>query len=262
VETIDFGLNAKDLYAVGLKGTLEDFSSDDLHVHPFHQVLQIRNGVALLQEKDGKRPQYGHMAAFIPAYAPHRTEVLGQSVGYQSLYFNRALFRRQSGAIVIFRMSALGMALLDYLNREDSLADGSRGVFRDCVRLFVKILSVDVQSDVGPLLLPEPTDRMNRAVSRFIERRYQERITSKDFERAFPLSFRQLSRRFKSDLGLSVFEYLRVFRMLRASIYINTTDMKILSVAYECGYESISSFFSDFKKVFGLSPAEFRSRHS
>jgi len=48
METIDFGIS-KGLYATGLKGTLEDFSSDTLHVHPFHQVLQIRNGVALLQ---------------------------------------------------------------------------------------------------------------------------------------------------------------------------------------------------------------------
>jgi AraC-like DNA-binding protein len=49
--------------------------------------------------------------------------------------------------------------------------------------------------------------------------------------------------------------------MLQASIAINMTKKKIISVAYDCGYDSISSFFIDFKQIFGISPAEFRNRH-
>ena len=76
----DLGLSLNKFYAVGLHGSLEDFSSETLHVHPFHQVLQIKNGVALLRDITGTRPQYGHMAAFIPAQVSHRTEVMGDSL--------------------------------------------------------------------------------------------------------------------------------------------------------------------------------------
>ena len=261
VETIDLGLKEKDLYAVGLKGTLEDFSSDTLHAHPFHQVLQIRNGMALLQDAGAKRPQYGHMVAFIPAYVPHRTEVIGRSIEYQSLYFNKALIERRSSSIAIFQMSALGLSLLDHLNSEESLQNLTDGIQKDCVRLFVKVLARDALTEERSIVLPDSKVEVNRAVCRFVEENHQRKITSRDFIQAFPLSFRQLSRRFKSDIGLSIFEYLKTFRMLRASIYLSTGDTKIISIAYECGYDSISSFFTDFRQIFAISPGEFRSRH-
>ena len=59
------------------------------------------------------------------------------------------------------------------------------------------------------------------------------------------------------DIG----SYLKLYRVLRASIYLSTTDMKILGIAHESGYNSVSSFFADLKKVFGLSPVRFRKRH-
>ena len=186
VETIDLGLNKKDLYAVGLKGTLEDFSSDTLHAHPFHQVLQIRNGVALLQDAGGRRPQYGHMVAFIPAHVPHRTEVIGQSIEYQSLYFNKALIARRTNSIAIFQMSALGLSLLDHLNDEEPLQNLKRGIQKDCVRLFVKVLARDVLTDGRSIVLPDSKVEVNRAVCRFIEENHRRRITSTDFTRAFP----------------------------------------------------------------------------
>ncbi|MGA2108861.1 MAG: AraC family transcriptional regulator [Syntrophorhabdales bacterium] len=260
METIDFGIS-KGLYATGLKGTLEDFSSDTLHVHPFHQVLQIRNGVALLQEASGKRPQYGNMVAFIPAHVPHRTEVVGRSAEYQSLYFNRVLFQKPAASIVIFHMSALGLSLLDHLNSEEAGQDMNHGIQKDCIELFVKVLARDVLADVRLIVLPDAKLDVNRALCRFIEENYHKKIGARDFSDVFPRSFRQLSRTFKSDTGLNIFEYLKIVRMLRASIHLNTTDTKIISVAYECGYDSISSFFTDFKRTFGLSPGQFRSRH-
>jgi len=158
-------------------------------------------------------------------------------------------------------MSELGVSLLDYLNNEEPLQSLEFGVPRDCVMLLVKVLSRDILREVSPIVLPESKVEINGALCRFMEENYRKKITSADFARAFPLSFRQLSRTFKSDMGLTIFEYLKVLRMVMASICLNTTDMKITSVAYECGYDSISSFFTDFRKTFGLSPGDFRGCH-
>ena len=158
-------------------------------------------------------------------------------------------------------MSPLGLALLNQVNTEAPLQNLDHGIAKDCVDLFMKVLSMDLGNEVKSLVLPEAKTEICRTVCRFIEENYRTKITSQDIARIIPLSFRQLSRIFKADMGLNIFEYLKVFRMLRASIDLNTTDHKIISVAYDCGYESISSFFTDFKKVFGISPAEFRNRH-
>jgi AraC-like DNA-binding protein len=257
----DLGLSLDGFYAAGLHGNLEDFSSETLHFHLFHQVLQIKNGVALLRDTTGTRPQYGNMAAFIPAQVSHRTEVMGDSLEYQCLYFKKSLFRRQKRSIVLFRMSPLGLALLNQINTEAPLQNLNRGIAKDCVDLFMKVLLVDLRNEIESLVLPEPKIEICKTVCRFVEENYRNKLTSHDVSRDIPLSFRQLSRLFKADMGLNIFEYIRVFRILRASIDLNTTDHKITSVAYDCGYESVSSFFTDFKMVFAISPAEFRRRY-
>jgi AraC-like DNA-binding protein len=257
----DLGLSLNRFYAVGLHGSLEDFSSETLHFHLFHQVLHIKKGVALLRDITGTRPQYGHMAAFIPARVSHRTEVMGDSLEYQCLYFKKSLFSGHTRSIVLFRMSPLGLALLNQINTEAPKKNLTHGIAKDCVDLFMKVLLVDLGNEIKSLVLPEPKIEICKTVCRFVEGNYRKKLTSHDISQEIPLSFRQLSRIFKADMGLNIFEYMRVFRALRASIDLNTADNKIISVAYNCGYESISSFFTDFKMVFGVSPAEFRKLH-
>ena len=261
MEVMDLGIDLNSFYAAGLHGSLEDFSSKTLHVHPFHQVLQIKNGVALLQDINGTRPQYGHMAAFIPAQVPHRTEVIGDSLEYQSLYFKRSLFCMQERSISLFQMSPLGLALLNRINEGKQLQNISHGIIKDCLELFMKVFSIDLGNESKSIVLPDPKTEIGTTICRFIEDNYRKKTTSEDITHNIPLSFRQLSRIFKADIGLNIFEYQRIFRMFRASIDLDTTDHKIISIAYDCGYESISSFFADFKKVFGISPSEFRKLH-
>jgi AraC-like DNA-binding protein len=257
MEIIDFGLRRKGFFGVGLKGSLEDFSSDDLHVHPFHQVLQIKNGVALLQDDQLTKPQFGHLTAFIPAGSPHRTKVLGEAIEYQSLYFNKSLLPKSKNTISIIRMSDLGLALLDHLNKSKSLQNLNRGIAKECLMLFIKVLTHDLRNEVPLLKLQTPAVEMNKKICKFLEENHHRKITAKDLS-LFPRSFRQLSRTFKSEMQVSIFEYLRLFRMLQAAINLKTTDRKIVTIANDCGYDSISSFFADFKKRFSICPRKFR----
>jgi AraC-like DNA-binding protein len=254
---IDFGLGKKEFIGAGLRGSLEDFSSDGLHTHPFHQVLRIKNGVALLQDDQLTKPQFGHLTAFIPAHSPHRTKVLGQAVEYQSLYFSRSLLPKYKDAITLFRMSDLGIALLDNLNTSASLRNLNKGLARECLMLFIKVLVRDLRTEVSLPALRSPAHAMNKRVCAFLEQNYHRKITAEDLA-LLPLSFRQLSRNFKTEMRICMFDYLRLFRMLQAAIRLKTTDDKISTVAVECGYNSISSFFTDFKKTYSVSPRGFR----
>ena len=153
------------------------------------------------------------------------------------------------------------MALLDRINEEEPLRNLGEGLAKDCVDLFLKVLASDLKNESSFLILPEAKTPVGRKVCTFLSENYAGKITSDHISRAASCSFRQISRIFKTDTGLSVFDYLRTFRMLQASIAISMTDKKILAVAYDCGYDSVSSFFSDFCRYFGRSPAEFRHHH-
>ncbi|NLI28978.1 MAG: helix-turn-helix transcriptional regulator [Nitrospiraceae bacterium] len=204
------------------------------------------------------RPQYGFLTAFIPARVPHRTRVLGELVEYQSLYFSASLSGLFPKQIVIFRMSELGRSLLHQLNSGEPLRNLNRGMERDCLNLFIKVLEHDLRGASALLELRTPADETNRKLCAYIEQQYHRKITAADCAAIALLSFRQLSRRFRDEMDVTVFAYLRMFRMLKASILLNTADAKMLDVAYQCGYTSVSSFFTDFKRTFSCSPVQFR----
>ena len=81
-----------------------------------------------------------------------------------------------------------------------------------------------------------------------------------DFEHEFPYSGRHLSRLFKQDLKITLFDYVRLYRILMASIALSGTSRPITDIAYEVGYDSISSFYRDFNLVFSVTPKVFRKR--
>jgi len=83
----------------------------------------------------------------------------------------------------------------------------------------------------------------------------------KDFVSIASYSPRHISRLFQEDLGISVFEYLKLFRILIASIELDKKDKKIIDIALDSGYNSLSSFYTDFKSHYLMTPNEFRQKH-
>lgn len=72
---------------------------------------------------------------------------------------------------------------------------------------------------------------------------------------ASPASFR---RNFKTVTGLSPRDYITICRMRKARHLLLNTQMKIIDISGELGYQDLSAFNRGFKKFQGISPSEFR----
>ena len=70
----------------------------------------------------------------------------------------------------------------------------------------------------------------------------------------------QLNKIFQKLTGSSPMEYLFRLRMERAKTLLRETDIKIIDIAFECGYGSSQYFANTFKQSTGMSPSEYR-RH-
>lgn len=79
-----------------------------------------------------------------------------------------------------------------------------------------------------------------------------------DMAAAFPYSERHVSRCFKADLGITIFAFMRLYRILMAAIGLLCPDRTVTEIAFDCGYESLSSFYRDFNMIFAVSPKAFR----
>lgn len=76
------------------------------------------------------------------------------------------------------------------------------------------------------------------------------------------LSQRTLLRRFKLATGYSPKQYLIQLRIEKAKQLMELENMSIEEIGYKLGYTDTSNFIKIFKKVAGITPAEFRTRQA
>jgi AraC-like DNA-binding protein len=72
---------------------------------------------------------------------------------------------------------------------------------------------------------------------------------------------RQLNRLFQNCFGLSVSAVKMEMRMMRAVSLLRNPDAKVLLIAEQCGFNHLGLFHICFRKRFGLSPSQWRTRH-
>ena len=71
------------------------------------------------------------------------------------------------------------------------------------------------------------------------------------------LSESAFSRRFAAVNGISFKQYSIEKKLQRAILLLKTTDLKMIDIAAESGFESVSGFYDAFKKKTGTTPNQF-----
>lgn len=243
--------------AFTLHGTMSEFSSRKLHTHKYHQILTIRSGVTLLEYATGKRPLYGRMCAFLPAGVPHRSIVIGNEVSYQSLYFSPSCYGEKTGdEIVIFNARELSTALFNHLATDAKTP--FKGNDLKALGLFLDTVRADMNNRSFRFTLPRPRSVECAKIVAFIESEYAGKIALSDLSSVLPYTARHISRIFRNEMMITPYEYLRMFRVFSASVELQRRERKIIDIAFSCGYESLSVFYSDFRIYMGQTPKEFR----
>src|SRR5262245_7472477 len=67
---------------------------------------------------------------------------------------------------------------------------------------------------------------------------------------------------FKLQVGMAPAQYLRAFRMQRARELLETTFLSVKQIRTSVGVNDHSHFVREFKKSYGLTPAQYRLRRA
>ncbi len=67
-----------------------------------------------------------------------------------------------------------------------------------------------------------------------------------------------ISRTFKTNLGITPSEYLNDIRLNYAANLLKNTNLSILNISMESGFENLSWFYKKFNEKFGVTPKQFR----
>jgi len=89
--------------------------------------------------------------------------------------------------------------------------------------------------------------------------RYYESLEVDDLARAAGLSKAHFSREFRRTFGESPYVYLLTRRLERAAALLRNTDHSVAEICLEVGLQGIGSFTTSFKRMYGVTPTEYRA---
>jgi len=100
--------------------------------------------------------------------------------------------------------------------------------------------------------------RVNR-IHEFLMKNYQDDIDLKEVAEIAHMAPASVCRFFKGVTGLTIFEYLNKIKIDFSCQLLLNTDLNILDISYDCGFNNLSHFNKQFRKFIGNTPTQFRN---
>lgn len=94
---------------------------------------------------------------------------------------------------------------------------------------------------------------------RYIQDRFQEKISLDEAAQAVNASTRHFCKVFKQATGLTFTDYLARVRVEKAKNLLQNPHLRVSEIAFETGFDSISQFNRSFKRIAGLAPTQYRA---
>lgn len=112
-----------------------------------------------------------------------------------------------------------------------------------------------------PLDRYDPLDAIITDTKRIVEEQYSENLLLIDVAAQAGVSRFHLHRAFKKRTGYTPRKYVEKIRINRAKKLLLTTRSSVTEIAFQVGFQSISSFNKTFKRHTDLTPSQFQSIH-
>jgi AraC-like DNA-binding protein len=100
------------------------------------------------------------------------------------------------------------------------------------------------------------------AMLRFVADRFPTPITVEDIAAAAGVSPSHAMALFRDVMGAPVMRYVTRTRLSHACMLLAETRAKVVAIAMDCGFASVSAFYAAFRAELGTTPAAFRRTHA
>ena len=125
------------------------------------------------------------------------------------------------------------------------------------------LYSLCAEFDAGASYRERKTDKgdLLPEIFQFVENNFAYTCTLRDLARATSYSYEYLSKYFRAHTGITFTDYVCGYRINEACYALQNSELSILQVSLECGFDSLRSFNRNFKKTLGVTPNEYREKH-
>lgn len=116
------------------------------------------------------------------------------------------------------------------------------------------------------IIADQMASNMNRSqslssrIQQYVERNLDQDLSLQMISEELRFHPAYLSNAFKVETGQTLSDYLLKQRMEHAAELLKQTDGKIYEIAEKAGYQTTHYFIKQFKKIFGVTPQQYRNR--
>lgn len=123
------------------------------------------------------------------------------------------------------------------------------------------ILLLRLQSDSRVLFNFDNNEQIAvRKILIYIHSYFKENITLGEISKYTHLTETYLCDVFKATMSKTIFKYIKELKLdYSAKLLGEYSYLSVGEICYECGYNTSSNFYRDFKKRYGISPLEYRN---
>ena len=257
----------------------KDFPAVPLHWHRNMEIIYIKKGALMGQLGMKIQSLAGGDICIVPPGTLHALRGMDgqEEAEYENIIFDAEMLG--SGAADICSRQylvplAAGQLLEPFVLKEDMhgysnvqacleqaeqlCKDKTTGFEMGVKASMLQLIFQLLQLQPGSAAADQPdTARLKRMID-YIQREYAQPISVDQAAAAADCSASHFMRWFKDATGSSFVSYLNEYRLNEAARLLRSTDEKILSIANEVGFGTLSNFNHQFKEQYGITPTQYR----
>ena len=161
--------------------------------------------------------------------------------------------------------SSAQLPLTDTSHPEDSLVDSSAVTDDLTSQLYIKSSLLYILATLSDHRLFTPAERNQdkrvksiKTVLTYIKENYQEKLYIADLAKQVNLNEQYFCRLFKKAVGHSPMEYLNEYRIKQTLRLLEETDLPVMEICLECGFNNMGNFLREFRRYTGTTPLQYR----
>ncbi len=100
-------------------------------------------------------------------------------------------------------------------------------------------------------------DHLIQHATKYISMHYNADLSLGNLARRYSVSPCHFSKLFKRTTGVCLNEYINIAKVSAAQELLETSDLSVMQIAYQCGFNDSNYFTQVFKKIKGITPKKY-----
>lgn len=239
----------------------------NIHHHDNHQILYAIEGEGTISIDHQEYRISQDQGAFLAPYSPHSIYsqtsltllVLAFDIDSLASFGNDELQRNFFHSSRFFNPDLIASSELRQLLRKMIYEQTSKDSLSGwALKIHLLHILLTLMRFIERSRILDKNSLRTETIKNYIDTHYYEPITANDIADKLGISTRYVNTIFKETYQKTPMQYLMEVRIERAKVLLSETDKEIITICFEVGYETLSTFYRTFKNTTNMSPKQYR----